>query len=43
MIYDIEDSPKLKTLEINGKLIFQNDDVDRKLSAKGIWVRGGKL
>ena len=40
MIYDIEESPELGYLEVNGKLTFQNDDIDRVLKAHSIWVRG---
>lgn len=43
MIYDIEESPKLKSLEIRGKLTFENNGTDRSLSVYNLWVRSGEL
>ena len=37
-----EEMPKLKSLEINGKLTFAYG-ADRTLKANKIWVRGGEL
>jgi hypothetical protein len=44
MIFDLEESPLLKTLIINGKLSFLNDgSIDQVLKAKHIFVRTGQL
>jgi len=42
MIFDIEDSPLLASLIINGKLTFK-DDGDKRLNAKIMYVRAGEL
>ena len=43
MIFDVETTPDLDSLEINGKLTFENNDVDRALSVHNLWVRKGQL
>jgi len=44
MMYDlpVEDSPVLKSLQINGHLTFM-PGADRHLKAYNLWVRAGKL
>jgi hypothetical protein len=43
MIYDIEESPKLKSVEVRGNLTFLNDNIDRHISVYNFWVRSGTL
>lgn len=43
MLLNIEETPELDYIEINGILEFQNDQVDRHLHAKHIFVRAGEL
>jgi hypothetical protein len=31
MIFNIEETPRLKSIEVNGKLTFLNNDVDRTI------------
>lgn len=42
MIYDIDDSPVLEMLTINGRLTFGNT-ADRKLQVKHLFIRTGEL
>ena len=44
MLYDLEvdQAPKLNSLEINGKLTFEPGQ-DRLLKAYNLWVRAGEL
>lgn len=42
MIYDIEDSPILEMLTVNGRLTFDTS-ADRKLRVKHLFVRTGEL
>jgi len=44
--FDVEDTPILKSLEINGRLTFKNDPeeaVDRTLRSHWVYVRAGEL
>lgn len=44
MIYDLEESPKLGTLTINGRLTFKNNtDHDLHLRVGNIFIRAGEL
>ena len=44
MLLDINETPKLKTLSVNGRLSFvQKDDFDIHLMAERIFVRAGEL
>jgi len=43
MIYDIEESPDLASVEIRGKLTFLNNGTDRYLRTYNLWVRSGSL
>jgi cell migration-inducing and hyaluronan-binding protein len=44
MIFDLQESPIVKMLIINGRLTFQNDSsTDLHLRAKHIYVRAGEL
>jgi hypothetical protein len=44
MIYDVEESPILKMVRINGRLSFKNDSsTPLNLRAKHIYVRAGEL
>jgi hypothetical protein len=43
MYYDLEDSPVFASLTINGRLTFLNDDTDRTLRSRRIYVRVGEL
>ena len=42
ILFDIEQSPKLRSLEVNGRLTFVQG-ADRELRSYKIWVRGGEL
>jgi hypothetical protein len=42
MIYDIDESPKLGMLRINGRLTFK-DDMDHHLKSSHIFIRAGEL
>lgn len=42
MIYDLENSPIVDTIQINGRLTFQQGS-DLNLHAKHIFVRAGEL
>lgn len=42
MLFDIEESPKLKMLKIDGRLTF-DDRGDRTLRAEHIFVESGEL
>jgi len=44
--FDLEETPILKSLDINGRLHFQNDPevaVDRTINAYWVYVRAGEL
>ena len=42
MVFDIEESPKLANIQINGRLSFLSG-IDSHLHANTIWVRAGEL
>ena len=43
MLLDIEETPKLKSLNINGRLSFIQNDIDIHLRAEKIFVRAGEF
>ncbi|CAI2373695.1 unnamed protein product [Moneuplotes crassus] len=43
MLYDLEDSPILKSIEVNGRLTIENTDKDRILRTYLIFIRKGDL
>ena len=43
MVYDIEVSPKLKSLTVEGKLTFKNDGTDRHIKVYNFWVKKGEV
>jgi hypothetical protein len=43
MVYDLEDSPVFKSIEVNGRLTILNDGTDRTLRTYLIFIRKGEL
>lgn len=43
MYYDLPDSPVYNSVEVNGRLTFYNDGVDRTFNSHRIYVRAGEL
>ena len=43
MLYDLEDSPVFKSIEVNGRLTIENTDKDRTLRSYSIFVRKGEM
>ena len=43
MLFDLEESPIIEMLQINGRLTFENNEKDLHLRTKYIFVRAGEL
>ena len=43
MLYDLVDSPVFKSIEVNGRLTFENDGGDYQIQSNLIFVRKGEL